>query len=234
MGASQNDWYASFLIPTLEVFVDECLYAGKQLEYSDNVNSNLAKLNYHIPELASLSAIETGNWFGNLNYESFDSVTAKLTKEYLGTLKSHFRQEEKRYIAQRESVYNDLVASMGNEKLVELKANHHNEQLASIVLNRLSVSRIYEAEDKLIQKATPIFMFPTSKNGRSHFFAPYKRLAFLEIDTVWFNLIVLWLMTAFLFVVLYYNLLFRLIKYIDKYKIRFIKKFRNRSYLSGY
>jgi ABC-type multidrug transport system ATPase subunit len=234
MEASQNDWYASFLIPTLEVYVDECLFVGKQPEYSDNVNSNLAKLNYHIPELASLSAIQTGNWFENLNYESFDSLTAKLTKEYLGTLKSYFRQEEKRYTAQREYVYNDLVASMGNEKLVELKEKNYNEQLASIVLNRLSVTRIYEAEDKLIQKASPIFMAPTSKNGRSHFFAPYKRLAFLKIDTVWFNLTVLWLMTLFLFVVLYYNLLFSLVKYIEKYQARFIKKFRYRSHLSVY
>ena len=232
MGASQNDWYASFLIPTLEVYVDECLYVGKQEEYSDNVRSNLARLNFHIPKLSSLSNMETGDWIANLNYESFDSITASATKEYLGTLKSYFRQDGKRYTAQRDSVYEVLVASMGNDALVELKEKNYNEQLATILLNRLSVSRIYEADDKLIQKSSPVFMVPTSRNGRTHFFAPYKQLAFLKIDTVWFNLIMLWFMTAFLFVVLYYNLLFRLVKYIDKYQARFVKKFRYRSHLN--
>ena len=65
MGASQNDWYASFLVPTLEVYVDECLYAGKQPEYSDNVNSNL-RIKSPYSRARVLSAIETGNWFGIL------------------------------------------------------------------------------------------------------------------------------------------------------------------------
>ncbi len=234
MGASQNDWYASFLIPTLEVYVDECLYVGKQPEYADDVNGNLTRLNYHITELSSLSAIDTGSWISNLNYESFDSITAVSTKEYLDTLKSYFRQESRRFTLMRDSLYDELVSSMGREELVTLREKNYNEQLATIVLNRMSVTRIYEADDKLIQKSSPVFMAPTSKNGRAHFFAPYKQLTFIKMNTVWFNLIALWFMTGFFFVVLYYNLLFRLVRYIDKYQARFIKKFRNRSHLNEY
>ena len=75
---------------------------------------------------------------------------------------------------------------MGTEKLVELKANYHNEQLASIVLNRLSVSRIYEAEDKLIQ-STP-YLCPNAPKTEEAFFRAIQEVS-LSRDMIPYGLI---------------------------------------------
>jgi len=228
MGSSQTDWYASFLIPNLEVKVNECLFAGKQAEYSENVNENLEKLNFHIPVLAEISGIETSSWLDKLNYNDFDSVAANAAKEYLENSKVFFRESSKAYSAQRDSVYNQIVSEIGKDGLVKIKEETYNEQLATIVLNRMSVNRIYEAEDKLIQKSSPVFMMPISKNGRSHFFAPYKQVGSLKIDTSLFNMLIIWLMSAALFVALYFELLLRLTDFLEKYRLKLGKILRDR------
>jgi hypothetical protein len=89
---------------------------------------------------------------------------------------------------------------------MELKTNFYNKQLENIVLDRLRVEQYIETDKRIIQKYEPGYMIPTSKNGRTHFYAPYKQLGSVKIDTYWFNLIVLWIVTLALYTALYYNI----------------------------
>ena len=66
----------------------------------------------------------------------------------------------------------------------------------------MTTNKIYDAGDRLIQKADPVFMKPGSKYGRAHFFAPYKQLGNLKIDTLIFNIIAIWFMIFVLFITL--------------------------------
>ena len=68
-----------------------------------------------------------------------------------------------------------------------MREKNYNENLADIVMNRMATSKIYDAGDRFIQKADPIFMRPGSRYGRAHFFAPYKQIGNLKIDTLLFN-----------------------------------------------
>ncbi len=112
----------------------------------------------------------------------------------------------------RDSLYKQISTRMGEDQFVALRARNYNENLANVVLNRLATSKIYDAPDELIQKADPIFMAPGSRYGRAHFFAPYKQMGNLKIETLIFNMLAVWIMIFFLFVALYYNLLKRFIQ----------------------
>ena len=68
-----------------------------------------------------------------------------------------------------------------------------------MVMNSLSTIKIYESDKKLIQKADPVFMKPGSKYGRAHFYAPYKQIGNLKIDTLLFNMVAIWIMTVCLY-----------------------------------
>ena len=68
-------------------------------------------------------------------------------------------------------------------------------------------------------------MAPGSKFGRAHFFAPYKRIGNLKIETMIFNMIVLWVMIFILFVTLYYNVLKRFIRLLESLKLPILRKF---------
>lgn len=88
-----------------------------------------------------------------------------------------------------------------------------------MVLNRTVQKKIYETEDRLIQKADPVLMAPGSRAGRAHFYAPFKMIGSLKISTIWFNMIIIWLMNIFLFVTLYFNLLKRLMNLLERVNI---------------
>jgi hypothetical protein len=114
---------------------------------------------------------------------------------------------------------------MGENKFIAMRSKDYNESLADVVLNRLSTTKIYDSDDRLIQKADPVYMIPGSKYGRAHFFAPYKQIGNLKIGTLVFNIIVIWSMIFSLFVTLYFNILKRFIAFLESLKLPILRKF---------
>jgi len=225
MDISQNDWYASFLIPTLKVKINECIMAGKNNDYREYVEANFKKINYHFNELAGITGINPGKWFSSMNYEKFNEIIGDDAKLYLDSLKTVLRLKNREISLRRDSLYSVKTEEMGHENFVKTREKDYNESLADIMLNRLTTNKIYETENRLIQKADPVYMKPGSKYGRAHFFAPYKMIGNLKIGTLVFNIAVIWIMTILLFVTLYYNLLKRFILFLEKQKLPFWRKF---------
>ena len=225
MEISQNDWYASFLIPELKVKVDECRAAGKDPDYREYSEDNFRKINFHINDLSDISGIKPGKWISSLNYQDFNETVGAESKKFLDSLKTSFRLKSKLKTYSRDSLYKQISGRMGEEKFIEMRTEYYNENLADFVLNRLSASKIYDSDDKLIQKADPIFMRPGSKFGRAHFFAPFKQLGNLRIGTLLFNILVIWFMIFCLFVTLYYNILNRFILFLESMKLPILRKF---------
>ena len=63
-------------------------------------------------------------------------------------------------------------------------------------------------------------MKPTSNYGRAQFYAPYKQIGENKIDTYWFNIMVLWIVTLALYIALYYNLLEKVITAFSNLKLK--------------
>jgi ABC-type multidrug transport system ATPase subunit len=225
MAISQNDWKASFLVPTLKVTSDQLLTAESSAENRKYVENNLDKLNFHLAELSSLTGYKPGKWINNLTYDSYNDYTAGQIKTYLDSTRNILRQRSRVITERRDSLYNSISSRMGEEKFVALRSRNYNENLANFVLNRLATNKIYDTGNRLIQKSDPVFMSPGSKIGRAHFYAPYKQLGNLKIDTLIFNVCVIWLMTAFFFVTLYFNVLKRFIRFVESLKLPILKKF---------
>jgi ABC-type multidrug transport system ATPase subunit len=222
MEISQNDWIASFLVPTLKVKVEECRVAGKNEIYREQSESNFRKINYHINELSSLSGIRPGGWFRDLHYERFNDFIADNARLYLDTLMSSFRVRSRLVSLQRDSLYNMIKIQVGTDEFLRLRDMSYNENVANVVLNRLGTIKILDSDRKLIQKADPIFMKPGSRYGRAHFYAPYKQVGNLKIRTLFFNTFAIWVMIVFLFVTLYYDVLKRFIVFLEALNIPII------------
>jgi hypothetical protein len=225
MDKSQCDWYTSFLIPKLKVKVDMCLAAGKNPDYKEDTEANFKKLNFHINYLTSVSGIVPGNWIRNMNYQEFNEFVAGEAKILLDSLRTSFRMKSRLLSDRHDTLYKQISKRMGEEQFLIIRAKYYNERLADFVLNNLGASKIYETNNKFIQKADPIFMAPGSKFGRAHFFAPYKQVGNLKIETLIFNMIVVWIMILGLFVTLYYNLLKRFIAFLESLKLPILRKF---------
>jgi ABC-type multidrug transport system ATPase subunit len=225
MEISQNDWYASFLVPTLKVKVNECLAAGKDPVFSEQSESNLEKLQLHIKELSSLTGILPGTWYSGLNYSGFNDFIGEETKIFLDSTRSAFRVNSRIISNKRDSLVKIISDRMSEEKFIAMREKDYNESLANIVLNRLSTSKIYDSDERLLQKADPVLMKPGSRFGRAHFYAPYKQIGNLKIGTLVFDLIAIWLMVLILFVTLYYNILKRFIRFLESLKLPILRKY---------
>jgi hypothetical protein len=225
MEISQTGWYTSFLIPTLKVKIDECKAAGKNPEYEELSRKNFRKLNFHIKELSSETGLIPGSWISSMNYSGFNDYYGDQAKKFVDSLSVLLRTKNKALSERKDSLVEDIQKKMGEAEFQKLKEANYNESLMNIVLNRLNTNKIYESDNKLIQKADPVFMKPGSKYGRAHFYAPYKQIGNLKIRTLLFNVIAIWIMTIVLFVTLYLNALKRFIEFLETLKVPIWRKF---------
>ncbi len=62
-------------------------------------------------------------------------------------------------------------------------------------------------------------MRPVSNYGRTHFYAPYKQIGNIAIDTFWFNIIVLWIAIIIFYIALYFNLLQKAITFFGNMRV---------------
>ena len=90
------------------------------------------------------------------------------------------------------------------------------------MVNRDVLDKVVQRDSKLIRKHEPIYQDPGSRFGRSQLYAPYKMLGGINIDTLWYNMLVIWVYTFFLYVALYFDLLRKLLSKFET--IRFKKR----------
>jgi ABC-type multidrug transport system ATPase subunit len=214
---NQNDWYSSFLVKALKVDLWQCKKYRDSAEYREVISDNFYKLNKYIDKLSLIAGTGSirGGWKQSLNPEQFDSVTALRAEQYLDSLEKRFHVLHKKGLAEKDSI----EKMIGGKKLSELRENYENEKLSEYMLDALTKKKIIETSDRFIQKYMPVYMRPVARNGRAHFYAPYKMLGNLSIDTFWFNIAVLWIVTLMLYIALYYNLFLRAITFFSNLRV---------------
>ncbi len=144
------------------------------------------------------------------------NVPRSLTNEELEALDVYLDAYQKHY----RTLFNDAVAEKEKkayffEKNYEdydlnlYKNAYFNESLADLVTNATETDRLMEYNGELIQQVNAVFHEPEASsnplNYRAHFFAPVKYFMGNYIDTFWFNVIVIWLMSALLYLALYFE-----------------------------
>ena len=219
IGKSQNDWYANYLIPALKKDLWECEHFRDSIGYQKQIVNNFAKLNNYIDKLTLLAGFDriSGEWKTSLNKAHFNSEVAKKTAIYLDSLAGHFRYLRKKYTTLLDSVSNSVVSEIGKGELIKLKENYVNSSLEDLVLGRTSIlDKTYETDSRIIQKFEPAYMKPYSNYGRTHFYAPYKLIGNLKIDTFWFNIFILWFATLILYIILNFNGLRKTLGILEK------------------
>ena len=115
----------------------------------------------------------------------------------------------------------DSLTNTANERVAfdDLRTTYVNKAVTDAVKNISSVDRIVEYDGRFIQKIYPIYI--THHKPRYYFdfsanlYQPTKHFAGSSIDTLVFDLLVIWSMTVFLAVALYFDLLRKLVKTLE-------------------
>ena len=217
---SYYSYISSYEIPTLQAELDACQRNLKLALASKQTKKYFAILTYEIPRLSKEAGFEDYLHLKDLSQEAFTEEVKVHSKSYLDSLSRYFSSRLSGVTSHRDALYERLVNEMGQDQLFAMRQAYYNQNLADFALNQNSTTKIIEAKGKLIRKKDPIFMDPTSRIGRAQFYAPYKNLFGLHIDTFWFNFGVIWLMTIVLYFALWHDTLRKIVEGIERIKFR--------------
>ena len=223
---SNSDYYASYLLQKLKI---KFTAVDINIQNDTNTEQTLYDLNLLRNQIQLLnSAVPSIQYKGldKLKYNSFNESTAREMEDYLGELYSYFSDKKNEAKINWDSTYEELVHQLGSkDALLRLKMDYYNKSLEDLVKNNKKIEKIAEKNGQLIRKYKPVYMVPTSQAGRAHFYAPVKRIGNLSIDTLWFNIIVIWIYSGILYLILYFDLVRRVVTSIEN--VRLIKSHSN-------
>ena len=100
------------------------------------------------------------------------------------------------------------------DRFIEMKNDYTNDALSDFVKDKNAINKILELNGQLIQKSDLIYLSP--KGARAHFYAPEKRFFNKNVDTFWYNILIIWIMSLILAVTLYFDLLKKIITIGEK------------------
>ena len=122
-------------------------------------------------------------------------------------------------VARREKILNAIYDN-DREKLIRTKRLYYNEKIESLVRNEMELAEYIIYDNDFVRMRDPIFTPPQSNYGRAQFYAPYKQVAGIKIDTFLYNILILWIWTIIWSVILYYDVLRKLIRYFENIQLQ--------------
>ena len=222
---SVADYHQVYYIPELIERVNVCMNCLKNKDNDSIFNvldNNLQLIKNEIVHIQSTIHDMPFGVIDKLDAKSFSNMIGFVTKDYLQRVDKYYALMFKEANTEKEKIINYMLSS--DPALYRGKKDaFHNESVSDIVKKIYEKNKIIEYEHHLIQQVDPIFQNPiidSHYSFRSHFFAPQKHFMGKYYDTYWFNMLIIWIMTLFLYITLYFELLKKLILGFEKLKIR--------------
>ena len=150
-----------------------------------------------LPPFVPVDSIAAGKFNGRI---------AELAKKHLQDLQHFYSGQKNQMRHQEDAKVLSLNRQFGSNYLFDLKQKHNNLAIEDLVLNAGSKEYYRETTSRLMQKIAPVYKVPDFNNGRAHFLASEKRVLSQSFRTLFFNVSVIWLMTIFLYITLYFDL----------------------------
>jgi ABC-type multidrug transport system ATPase subunit len=218
---AQSDFRASFLVDEMEKRrraisdnLDEKSDSAQQaLEYKLNVIRNTLKNDFYKKGLEGVDL--NSQW----KLAQFTPAFDKKLEDFLAGYKKFYQDIYNKAVAAKEKAIVARENLPDDYKFNDQKDRYYNESLADLVTNIAEKDRVIEYQGSLVQQINPIFQEPIPSGPldyRAHFFAPKKNLFGAMVSTYWFNVMVIWIMSIFLYITLYFELLKKFINSFDK------------------
>ena len=206
---SEANYYFQYYLPQLKSYIDALVRTKKE-----NTSEEFEKSRTVFNEINYLQKTFNMNIIGDIEFEEFIEIdTLNNIKANLEVLGNHFRNIEREASRKIDSTLNSYISIHGKDELYLFKKKNSNSKLEAIIQNSFEVKKIIHKNNRFIRKLKPGFMYPISNNGRSHLYAPVKMIGNYYIDTKWFNVIIMWLTSLMFYIILYYDLMRKGLKY---------------------
>jgi hypothetical protein len=188
--------------------------------------SKLALLKNELTKMSEVYDIPKFNYLNLLTPYEFNPIVSDSVNSYLSKLDEIFSKMSNSASDRKDKFYN---LGENKEKLDQLRNDYYNYKLEEIVTKYYERKKILFYKNTIVQNIDPIYLDPDKRGFlgfRTHFFAPAKYIFGIKTDTFTFNIILVLLSTILLYLTLYYEVLAKFVRFIERFKIR-KKFFRN-------
>ncbi len=210
---SQNEYATIYYIPKLQAHLDFI-----NTHYQENNHKQIMEVKYRLTtirnEIAAVLQIIGSDKFTKIDQLTIDAVSPSLmdeTNTFFQDLRNYYNNKAKKGREKKRKILDSI--SSDNQAL--LKSQSHNKSISNLVKNISAPERVIEVDNRLIQKIYPIYQEKQTPQHlmdfRTIFYAPSKYILGYHLDTLYFNLIIIWMMTLFLGISLYYDWLRKLV-----------------------
>lgn len=214
---SESDYKKIYYIPALETklgFVHMNV-ANNEPGIRSQVENDLVVLRNEISrELESVRKTDFAS-LDKFTITAFDSSAYNETAQFLEAMKKYYVTRYNKADKEKEKYIARLTSTAETEKEFEhLRQSYQNEAILELVKNMAETNRIIEKDGRLIQKFYPIYKDPDPDHMvdfDAQFYMPLKHFLNQNIDTLYFNIGVIWSMTLVLAIALYYEILKKII-----------------------
>jgi hypothetical protein len=214
---SQSDYKSSFFVDKL---TEKRKFIAENIQSKDDstqrvVLESLELIRTSIKDDYFTKGLEKVNLQSPWTLKMFTPEFNTTLENYLAAYKQFYQVFYNKAVAAREKMIYEMENAKGSSyKVYEYKNKYYNESLADLVKNVSTKTRILESDGELIQQVNPVFADPKPKgvlDYRAQFFTPVKNLAGMLVDTYYFNILVIWLVSLLFYLTLYFELLRKLI-----------------------
>ena len=208
----QADFKTVYYLPKIKDVLDAAQNARKQADLQGKekeqyltdlalVRNELGKETTRVPSIA-FPALE------QVSEEGFNDGVYQAASDYISQLNEFYQAQFMQSNAARERKINYYLENQ-REVYNALKNACYNEAVSDVVTKTFDKNKILRDGDRLIQIKDPIYQVPEPEGilrFRSQFFSPFKYFFGTYIETLWFNILAVWLISAVLYAILYYDL----------------------------
>jgi len=192
-------------------------WADAILEKQEEIEANIEteKNKKIIVSELKLKSVDAG--FSNkLTTQNFRTNEVKVEVE---KIKNYYSKIARTASEQKEQLLKKFVSdSIKRHEYKLLQQKNENEALTLMLRNSQEVNKIQEENERLFPHYDQIYLKSNENGFSSHFYTPQKSFFGLELNTLVFNVSVIWAMSLLLILMLYYNILEKFLNLFESRK----------------
>lgn len=211
------DYKKIYLLPEMETRLLYCLnnYKSTDQQKKDKVAHDLLVLRNEIRKQMEHVGHHDIIKLEELSPSRFNEATYEVVVRFFESLKRFYTNRFNAADQAKEKKIQQLTDTPEKGKEFEkFRESYHNDAITELVKNVSETHRIIEKDGKLIQKIFPIYKDPDPAHSidfDAQFYMPAKHFMNQNIDTFVFNTAVIWSMSLVLAILLYFDVLRRII-----------------------
>ena len=213
-------YFSDLLITELTGRIDHVAGLIKLQKPEEEITRKLAIIRNEVEKLSEDVASVKFEAAHNIALSCFTPEIADSVKNYMDELKRYYHAKYNKIRNKKDRTISEINEAEGKDFLYEQKMKFQNKSLEDLMMNAGSKEYYRETANGIMQKVAPIYKAPDFRDGRAHFLTSEKNVGGKNIDTLFFNLIVIWLMNLCLYVALYFDWIRKFLTTFGKLKFR--------------